>query len=264
MVVGMVTGLWCLAETVSLPLKPPRHGGVYVVAHRGAHIGIPENTLAAYRKAIELGVDFVEIDVRTTKDGRFVSMHNDTVDDYNNDGVTGAVSDFTLVELKALDIGSRVGPAWANERVPTFEEILDLCKGKCGIYLDLKQAKIEPLVELIKARGMEQDVLWYVWAGGVKTLRRVCPECIEMPDPGQESNLAGLIKAVHPRVVASVWKHYSKGFVETCHANGAIVMVDESDAGCWEDAVAWGSDGIQTDDPEGLIAFLKNRATGKP
>ena len=50
-------------------LRTPKHGGVYVVAHRGAHNGIPENSLAAYRKAIELGVDFVEIDIRATKDG---------------------------------------------------------------------------------------------------------------------------------------------------------------------------------------------------
>ena len=51
----------------------PRNGGIYVVAHRGVHEGIPENTLAAYRKAIELGADFVEIDVRETKDGALVS-----------------------------------------------------------------------------------------------------------------------------------------------------------------------------------------------
>jgi hypothetical protein len=49
-------------------LPQPRHGGVYVVAHRGAHNGIPENTIAAYKAAIEMGVDFVEIDLRTTRD----------------------------------------------------------------------------------------------------------------------------------------------------------------------------------------------------
>jgi len=56
-------------------LPKPKQGNTYVVAHRGVHNGIPENTLAAYQKAIDLGCDFVEIDIRKTKDGRFVSVH---------------------------------------------------------------------------------------------------------------------------------------------------------------------------------------------
>ncbi|MBN2307888.1 MAG: hypothetical protein JXR94_02890, partial [Candidatus Hydrogenedentes bacterium] len=75
------------SEEAPPPLKPPKHG-VYVVAHRGAHEGIPENTLAAYRQAIELGVDFVEIDLRLTRDGEYVSVHNSTVDDYVTGGLT--------------------------------------------------------------------------------------------------------------------------------------------------------------------------------
>jgi len=240
-------------------LKPPRHGGVYVVAHRGAHQGIPENTLAAYRKAIELGVDFVEIDVRTTKDGHFVSVHNDTVDAYCTDGTTGRVRDFTLAELKALDIGSRVGPEWADERIPTFEEILGVCKGRCGIYLDLKDADIEPLIERIRAGGMERDVLWYAWPGKLLQLQRLCPECIPMPDPGPEANLPKIIETLQPRVVASVWRHYSRRFVQTCHDAGAIVIVDESDPSCWADALAWGSDGVQTDYPGEFIAYIEAR-----
>ncbi len=77
---------------------PPKQGGMYVIAHRGAHQGIPENTLAAYRKAIELGCDFVEIDVRTTKDGALVSVHNATMEAYTG-GAELAVRDLTLAEL---------------------------------------------------------------------------------------------------------------------------------------------------------------------
>ncbi|MBI3118815.1 MAG: glycerophosphodiester phosphodiesterase family protein, partial [Candidatus Hydrogenedentes bacterium] len=154
LVLGMSAGM---ADST---LPPPKHGGVYVVAHRGAHEGIPENTLAAYRKAIELGADFVEIDVRTTKDGKFVSVHNGSVDAYTKDK-KGAVRDLTLEELKALDIGSRIGPEWKEERIPTFEEILEVCKDKIGIYLDLKDAPVAELVPIIKAHGMEKNILWY-------------------------------------------------------------------------------------------------------
>lgn len=265
MVEAMLLSVACVGASRELPLKPPRHGGVYVVAHRGAHRGIPENTLAAYKKALELGVDFVEIDVQTTKDGRFVSIHNRTVDDYCVDGTKGKVSDFTLAELKALDIGSRVGPEWKDERIPTLEEILDLCKGKCGIYLDLKNAPVEPLVRMVRERGMEHDVLWYAGVEQQKQIKKLCPECIEMPDPGPEENLRTLIEALQPRVIAAVWRYFSESFAEKCHAADAIVIVDEgqvadgNDTGCWEQALAWGADGIQTDWPAELIKFLEAR-----
>lgn len=239
-------------------LPPPRHGGIYVVAHRGAHEGIPENTIAAYRKAIELGVDYVEIDLRLTKDGRMVSIHNSTVEDYAP-GVTGAVADMTLDELRALDIGSRVGPEWANERIPTFEEILEVCKGKVGIYLDFKCADMDKALEMIRAHGMEREVLWYASPAVLMKLRQVCPECVPMPDPGPEMLLPTLLKKIKPQVVATVSDHFTKSFADRCHEAGAVVLMDEGDPSGWEAAIQNGVDGIQTDHPADLIKFLESR-----
>ena len=251
--------LACILAAGDKPAPPPPLHGVYVVAHRGAHEEAPENTLAAYRRGIELGCDFVEIDVRTTKDGQFVSVHNATVDSYCADGTTGKVRDFTLAQLKALDIGSRIGPEWKDERIPTFDEILDLCRGKIGVYLDLKDAEVAPLIERIRARGMERHVIWYAGPTKLREVAAQCPECIPMPDPGPEKRLAKVIDEFRPTVIASVWDQFSASFVETCHKAGAAVIVDESDPTCWEQAVAWKSDGIQTDHPEKLIAWLKQR-----
>ncbi len=238
------------------PLRPPKHGGVYVIAHRGAHDGIPENTLAAYEKAIELGCDFVEVDIRTTKDGKFVSIHNATIDAYVS-GATGKVAEMTLEELRALDIGARMGPEWAGTRIPTFEEILDLCERRIGIYLDMKDAPIPALAELIRERDMEHDVVWYLSPRAVPELRAACPECIEMPDPGDERNLRSTIEQYRPRMVAPVWDDFSKTYGETCREYGVMVFVDENDSSSWMLAVQWGADGIQTDDPAALIDFLK-------
>jgi glycerophosphoryl diester phosphodiesterase len=246
----------CSVEKNHPVLKPPKHGGVYVVAHRGAHIDIPENSIPAYSKAIALGVDFVEVDIRTTKDGQFVSVHNREIDAYVP-GASGMIKDFTLAELKAFDIGSRVGPEWEGTKIPTFEEILELCRGKCGIYLDLKEAAVEPLIDLVNAHGMTSDVLWYADDNDLEEVIRLCPECIIMPDPGPEKNLPALIDRLKPEVIAAVWKHYSRRFVETCHAAGAIVIVDEREPDCWKDALQWGSDGIQTDHPEELITVIE-------
>ena len=240
-------------------LPAPRHGGVYVVAHRGAHIGIPENTLAAYEAAIEMGVDFVEVDLRTTQDGRIVSIHNKEIDSYMTNGRHGLVSEMTLEQLKQLDIGSRIAPEWSGERIPTFEEILELCKGRVGIYLDLKDASVDKVVSIVKEWDMARQVLWYADFDELQRVAELCPECILMPDPGPEENLPEVIERFEPSVIAAVWRHYSKSFAAKCHRAGAIVIVDESGPACWQDALAWNTDGIQSDQPARLISLLDRR-----
>jgi glycerophosphoryl diester phosphodiesterase len=240
-------------------LPEPRHGGVYVVAHRGSHNGIPENKLAAYKAAIEMGVDFVEVDLRTTKDGRIVSIHNEEIDSYVTDGRSGLVSEMTLEQLKQLDIGSIIGPQWSGERIPTFEEILELCKGRVGIYLDLKDASVDNVVSIVNKWDMAKQVSWYADFDELERVAELCPECILMPDPGPEENLPKVIERFKPSVVAAVWRYYSRSFAAKCHQAGAIVIVDESNPACWQDALAWGTDGIQSDHPEQLISLLERR-----
>jgi len=251
------------AQAVSSPTlaREPGRGGVYVVAHRGAHEGIPENTLAAYKKAIELGADFVEIDLRETRDGNFVSVHNAEVEDYTRDA-SGPVSGFTLAELQALDIGSRVGPEWADERIPRFEDILGLCRGRIGVYLDMKQGDVEKAAAIVREYGMTKEVLWYVGGAPLRKLREYCPECIVMPDPGSEKGLKRILETVSPKVVASVWEHMSATFSASCHAAGAKVIVDDDGPETWEALLNWGVDGIQTDHVADLIALLRKRTEG--
>ncbi len=241
----------------------PKNANTYVIAHRGAHNGIPENTLAAYKKAIDLGCDFVEIDIRRTKDGKFVSIHNSTVDAYV-EGISGKVSDFTLVELKHLNIGKRVGPDWENEKIPTFEEILQLCRGQIGIYLDLKEHYVNELIEIIRRYEMERDIIWYIRASYmdvIKEVKRNCYRCFPMPDPGPKENIAKVVEEVHPRVIATDMDELNKDYMKIAQKYNIKVIVDE-DKGTekeWEKIIKFGTDGIQTDRPAALIAFLKNR-----
>jgi glycerophosphoryl diester phosphodiesterase len=254
-----LVGCASLNRAPVIKLPEPRHGGVYVVAHRGAHNGIPENTLAAYKAAIEMGVDFVEVDLRTTKDGHIVSIHNKRIDSYVTDSRHGLVSEMTLEQLKQLDIGSRIGPQWSNERIPTFEEILELCKGRVGIYLDLKDASVEQVVSIVKEWDMAKQVLWYADFEELERVTELCPDCILMPDPGPKENLLKVIERFNPSVIASVWRYYSQSFALKCHEAGAIVIVDVSDPSCWRDALAWNTDGIQSDHPAQLISLLERR-----
>ncbi len=235
---------------------PPRHGLVYVIAHRGVHDGIPENTVAAYKKAIELGVDYVEIDVRETKDGQLVSVHNATVDAYTEDA-KGPVKDFTLAELQAMDIGSRVGDEWKDERIPTVDAILEACSGNVSIYLDFKQAPPEEVVDKLRAKGLAESTVWYAGGGPLRALNKVCPECHPMPEAGSGENLDRLLQLHRPRVVASTWGAATREMVDRCHAEGVLVFVDDGGPDTWQTLFEWGVDGIQTDHAAELIEAVK-------
>ena len=241
----------------------PKHGNTYVIAHRGAHVGIPENSLPAIQKAIDLGCDFVEIDTRATKDGRIVSVHNASVDAYVV-GTKGKVSDFTLEEIIKLDIGEKTGPGWKNTSIPTIEEILQLCRGQIGIYLDLKEPLVPELLRIIHKYDMERDIIWYIPVSRmeiIKQLKSLCSQCIPMPDPGPEKNIQEVVSQIHPQTLASDMGQLSESFVKSAHANHLKVFVDEEKGtpAEWEQIIQWGTDGIQTDDPAALIEFLKSR-----
>jgi glycerophosphoryl diester phosphodiesterase len=249
-------------EKVSKCVIKGTKNSIYVVAHRGAHTGIPENSIAAYQKAIDLGCDFVEIDVRTTRDGRFVSIHNSSVEKYVP-GLKAKVKDLNFAELRSLDIGINIGPQWKGTQIPSFEEILDLCHGKIGIYLDLKSAPVTKLVEIIKEKGMEKEILWYIPVSDSKDLAELkssCPECLPMPDAGSENNIKSTVEKFIPCVIATDMNQLNEKFVNTAHGYNTMVITDEKEgtAGEWKKILNWQTDGIQTDHPEELISFLKS------
>jgi glycerophosphoryl diester phosphodiesterase len=110
---------------------------------------MPENTLAAFRGAVTLGVDAIEIDLRVTADGHLVVMHDDTVD-RTTDG-NGRVVDLTLAEVKALDAGAYAGPAFQGEQVPTYREVLEVLHGhRVQLLLDIKDCPPEAKQEIVE------------------------------------------------------------------------------------------------------------------
>lgn len=124
---------------------------IIVVGHRGAAGLEPENTLRSIKRAIDLGVDQVEVDARIAKDRRLVVIHDETVD-RTTDG-HGYVKDFTLSELRRLDAGK-------GEYVPTLEEVLRFTQGKVILQIELKVKEVtEPTVHLIESLEAEKDVL---------------------------------------------------------------------------------------------------------
>ncbi len=121
------------------------------IGHRGARAYEPENTLRSFRKAIELGVDAVELDVRRTKDGKVVVIHDAKVDKTTNG--KGSVSELTLNEIKQLVTEK-------GEKVPTLEEALDFLDRKVKILMELKETGFEEeVLRQIRERGLEKNVV---------------------------------------------------------------------------------------------------------
>lgn len=119
--------------------------------HRGARAYEPENTLRSFWKAIELGVDAVELDVRRTRDNEMVAIHDASVDRTTNG--KGLVSELTLKQIKQL--ATREG-----EKIPTLEEALDFLDKKVKILIELKETGFEnAVVQLVGLKGLEKNVI---------------------------------------------------------------------------------------------------------
>ncbi len=138
-----------------------RDWDVVIVAHRGMVAGFPENTLAAYRKAIEMGFSAIEIDLRATADGHIVVMHDDTVD--RTTSGRGKVSELTLADVRSLDAGSHAGPEFSGQKVPTFQEVLETVRGSgTKLVLDIKPGPLldhRRIVRMTEQYGAILDVI---------------------------------------------------------------------------------------------------------
>jgi glycerophosphoryl diester phosphodiesterase len=138
-----------------------------IIAHRGDSAHRPENTLASFASALEVGADLVELDVHLTRDGHAVVMHDPTVD-RTTDG-RGRIVEHTLAEMRRLSAGypERFGSQYAGERVSTLAEVLNFLRGRCRVMIEIKPdavtADADSGVEAVTAgevrkAGMEKDV----------------------------------------------------------------------------------------------------------
>lgn len=128
------------------------------IGHRGAASIAPENTLASFKKAIDLTADYFELDVRTTSDDSLVIMHDDYVDRTTNG--TGTVSSKTYSQIKALDAGSKFSAAFAGEKVPSLYETLKLAQDfNSKICIEIKSASVAKVIDLIQKMNMQKRVI---------------------------------------------------------------------------------------------------------
>jgi glycerophosphoryl diester phosphodiesterase len=139
-----------------------------IIAHKGASGLAPENTMAAFEKALELGVDQIELDVRHTLDEEIIVFHDQRLDrlamDTLGNKVTGDVHDYTLEEIKQFDVGTWFDSKFSDQRIPTLKEALDFIDGRCKVLIEIKHMDhphyhdfAEKLVEVVMGEKNGED-----------------------------------------------------------------------------------------------------------
>ena len=231
-----------------------------VVAHRGEHVRNHENTLEAIEGAIRAGADLVEMDVRRSRDGQYLLMHDATVDRMT-DG-KGRVSEKTWAELSALKVADKARTNIASSRIPRLQEALEACRGRIQVYLDFKAGDPADVVRILKQAGMESRVWVYDHPGGAVRWRKVLPGVRMILSPPAEAlrdeeALRQFVSQYRPEVVDQA---PSREFVDWCRDLGIRVWPDiqrpDERASYWVRFLGLGVDGVQTDHPAELKAWL--------
>jgi glycerophosphoryl diester phosphodiesterase len=243
---------------------------IKVVAHRGASKFAPENTIAAFLKAAEMGAHYAEMDVRQTSDGHFIIMHDATVN-RTTDG-KGEVSAMTLKQIKELDAGSWFGSEFKGERIPTLRETLQAIKGKILPDIDFKAGDLEALVKLLDEEGYltEGNVTFHGGRAEAKAVAELTDKLLIRPSSFDGARgLPKLIEEMDPPIVNIGKASFSEYYLVLIHQKEKLAFVNALRRGDTKKfmrrAIAAGADFLQADNLDILIPLVQehNRNAGK-
>lgn len=252
-------------------IVPDRAGRfpVLVIAHRGFSGAAPENTLAAFKKAMEVDSDMIELDVRFSKDGQVVVIHDDTLDRTTNG--RGKVADYTLKELQQFDAGSWFAPQFAGEQIPTLIEVLKLAKGKIPVNIEIKddspsRYKITDLADRalqeVKKAGMTGQVIFSsFYPSSLERITegdpRIWVALLYHRDWNSLREVTGgrAFPVLNLRLSFLTKEKIGRIHQEGMKVNTYTVNSEEE----MERFIRWGVDGIITNRPDKLIQILKQK-----
>jgi glycerophosphoryl diester phosphodiesterase len=240
-------------------MRHPSATTILVAAHRGAHAHAPENSLAAFQEAIDIGADVIETDARQTRDGELILMHDDELD-RTTDG-SGRVGDKTLAEIKKLHLSN-------GQAVPTLAEALDLVAGRIFIDLDIKHASLDRIIRLLQRTGTQQQVLLFGSTTKLDSIVAVDSTWLIMPRAKTTAAMMELWHHFQPPVL-----HVDASFLQPADA----ALLRNRGTHIWLNALVWpdikailgftswgyepllqrGATIIQTDRPQQLLAYLR-------
>lgn len=238
-----------------------------VIGHRGAKGYAPENTVPSFEKGIECRANMVEFDVRLTRDGQIVIMHDAMVDRTTNG--TGFVSQLTLKEIKKLNAGTWFSPKFKGSKVPTLEEAIASIKGRAKFDIEIKkdphsnEAIEEKLVdEILKNNILNDTVVISFDLSSLKRIKEIEPHLkvgfLVSQDYGFERGLREILaiggEEIHPEYFRLTVYSVSKA-----HRNGVQVRTwNPNDKNEMSKLIKMGVDGIGTDFPDILRSLAES------
>ncbi len=241
-----------------------------VIGHRGASAHAPENTLAAFRRTVELGADAVELDAKLTADQKVVVIHDQTVD--RTTGVHGVVNQMTLSQIKKLDAGSFFDAEFTGEPIPTLEEVFFEVGQHTYINIELTNytSPNDPLPDLVSELVLKHEMQDRVIFSSFNTrnlwrIRRLLPKtpvAILTTAGSTKRIIPGLLgRLASPRFVNHYFTDVNQRFVTVEHGRGRKINVwTVNDPIEMKRLFNLGIDGIITDDPSLARQVLEEKA----
>jgi glycerophosphoryl diester phosphodiesterase len=205
---------------------------VGIAVHRAANEFAPENTLSAMQIALDLEVDYIEMDVRQTLDGQSILLHDGNLDRTTNG--KGPVNKMNFKDLRELSAGSWFDPFFVSEKVPTLEEACSLLadhnkknRHKTYFYVDCKEINAKVLIDnLNKYNLLDGSVFYLNSTEQIGQIRALAPQARMMPGLGNAKNLDHMIDTYHPYALDANWKELSKELIDRAHAKGVKIFSD--------------------------------------
>lgn len=249
-----------LVATLRLPGEP-----AFIAGHRGDRADAPENTMPAFQAAFATGLDVVETDVQLTADGYPVLLHDPTVD-RTTDG-TGAIEDLTLAQVQQLDAGSWFAPEFAGTRIPQLGEFLDLLAAtpRTRALLELKdfwtREQIAGILDDIYLRGVQNRVVFASFNfGSIENLASTAPAIprviIRRDLPADPVGLARFYGAIAIMTTPRSLETNPDAVADMHEAGLGVLLYTLNSQKRWREATDYGVDGIVTDRPGKLDAWI--------
>jgi glycerophosphoryl diester phosphodiesterase len=218
-----------ISQNISYSLQ--EKSTLQISAHRGNASSAPENTLAAFKNALKAGAHFIEVDVRTTKDGILMIMHDANLERTTNG--KGAFKLYDAKYLKTLSAGKGYSDSFENEKIPTLEESCQLIyewnlthKAKTFFYIDAKDVEPKPLLSILKKYNLEANSVFYGTDDFLHRLKMEFEGAKLLPALKNPNEIIEKFNKLKPFAFDASWLSLTKEMVDEIHRLGVKVFTD--------------------------------------
>ena len=229
--------------------------------HRGANRYTPENTLPGFDKAIRMGADYIEFDVRTTSDGKLFLLHDGKLDGRTTG--TGQIAEVPSNVVATLSAGEKFSREYTKIPLPTLDEFLGDVAGKVGLYFDAKAIDPKTLAAALDKYGVLERTVVYGSPSFLARVKEANPKIKLLPPLYSPAAIEAMARELQPYAFDTEWNLLSPELIAKCHGLGIKVfsdaLGDHEKIEEYQKVMDWGIDLIQTDHPLRLFRAIELR-----